>query len=442
MVGGTESILKYFALLFLVSGASVFGQQTSGAQPEIPAAPDTAPSTPVTLVHSPEGNPNLLDFSVGADGVYDNNPSGGYEGGDITWAVIANHRLNGGSLSLNYRGDYRDYVGQRGYNGTDHNLAFAISKEVSRHWLLSFSQSAGSFKYGASYFSVQPIETNTVQVNPYSSDTKFLASGLSATYQQSLRWSYTFGGSYYLARYTGFAPYGISAVSASGEASYRLTARTSLSGTYSFSDFQYQNQGGQALIHTVFATISHRFRNSWSVLASGGGSRSQSSGVVDLGLSPGLSQLVGTTYIAGSYNTTTYVPYFQGSATRQLRHMSLSISGGQSISPGNGLLLASKNLNASGFFSYTWRLASLGFGGSYYRFGSVSNTAQPYNTETISASYGYPLTRHMALNLRYDFINYTNVSYPNLATVVPFDRDNRFSVGIIFNSKSIPITLF
>jgi hypothetical protein len=434
--------LKYLAFLILFSSAAVFAQQTSNTPQEVPPGPETAPTTPVTLAQSPEGNPNLLDFSLGARGVYDNNSQGGYEGGAVDWGVLANHHFERGSLSLNYRGDYGDYAGPQGYSGTDQSLSFAISKMLTRHWSISFSQAAGIFQYGASYFSVQPIESNTVQTNPYSSNTKFLSSGFTATYQQSLRWSYIFTTSYYLSRYTGYAPYGISAVTASGGVSYRFTALTTLTGTYSFSDYQYQNLGGQAQIHTVYATLSHQFRNRWVVLASVGGSRSQSSGVIDLALSPTLAQLLGTTYLPGSYNTTTYVPYFEGSASRQMRHMNVSVSGGQSITPGNGLYLASKNLNVSGFLSYTWRLSSLGFGASYYRLGSVSNSAQPYNTEALSASYGYPLTRHLGLNLRYDLINYSQANSSNLASLLPFNRDNRFSVGIAFNSKPVPITLF
>jgi hypothetical protein len=434
--------LRYLAFLVLFSTTSVFAQQTSNTAPEVPPAPETAPSTPVTLAQSPEGNPNILDFSLGATGVYDNNSQSGYHGGDVNWGVLANHRLERGALSLNYRGDYGDYSGGQGYSGTNQNLGFAISKMLTKHWSVSFSQSAGIFQYGASYFSVQPVESNTVQANPYSSNTKFLNSDFMATYQQSLRWSYIFSGSYFLSRYTGYAPFGISAVTASGGVSYRLTARTTLTGTYAFSDYQYQNLGGQAQIHTVYATVSHQFRNRWVVLASAGGSRSQSSGVIDLALSPTLAQLLGTTYVAGSYNSTTYVPYFEGSVSRQLRHMSVSVSGGQSITPGNGLYLASKNLNVTGYFSYTWRLSSIGFGGSYYRLGSISNSAQPYSTEAFSASYGYPITRHIGLNLRYDLVNYSQINTANLAGFVPFNRDNRFSVGIVFNSKPIPITLF
>lgn len=434
--------MRYLALLILFSGTSAFAQQTSSTTPEVPPAPETTPSTPVTLAQSPEGNPNILSLSIGARGVYDNNALGGYHGAAVDWGVLANHSYERGAFSLNYQGDYGDYAGRQGYSGANQNLSFAVSKMLTKHWSVSFSQAAGIFKYGASYFSVQPIESNTVQTNPYSSDTKFLSSAFTATYQQSLRLSYIFSTSYYLSRYTGYAPFGISAVTASGSAAYRLTARTTLTGTYSFSDYRYQNLGGQAQIHTVYATVSHQFLNRWTILASAGGSRSQSSGVVDLALSQPLAQLLGTSFVAGSYNTTSYVPYFEGSLSRQIRHMNVSISGGQSITPGNGLYLASKNLNATGYFSYTWRLASLGFGASYYRLGSVSNSAQPYNTEALSASYGYPLARHIGLNLRYDFINYSQVNTPNLASLVPFNRDNRFSVGIVFTSKSIPITLF
>ena len=160
----------------------MFAQQSSSPQAGIPPAPETTPSTPVTLVHSPEGNPNLLNFSVGADGIYDNNTIGGYEGGDINWGVIANHRFEGGSLSLSYHGDYRDYTGERGFKGNDENLVFAITKSLSRRWLLTYSLNGGIFQYGASYFSLQPVDSNIVEVNPFNSRTDFLSTSVSATY--------------------------------------------------------------------------------------------------------------------------------------------------------------------------------------------------------------------------------------------------------------------
>jgi hypothetical protein len=374
---------------------------------------------------------------LGLEGSYDNNSSGGYYGGDINWGVIANHRFNGGALSLNYRGDYRDYSGVQGYSGTDQNLGFAISKILSKHWSVSYSQTAGIYLSGASYFSLQPAETNLVQVNPYSSTTKFLSSGVSASYQQSLRLSYVFSGSYYLSRYSGNAPYGISGVTASGGLNYRITPRTTVSGTYSFSDYQYQQLGGQAQVHTFYATLSHLFANHWSVLGSAGVSRSQSSGTIDYALSPGLAQLLGASFVAGPYNTTTLVPYFQASASRQMRHSTVSFIGSQSITPGNGIYLASKNLAVTGLYSYTWRLSSVGFAGGYSRLGSAANAARPIDMEFFSASYGRPLARYLGLTLRYDFFY-----YPSVVGLVPFDRDSRFTFGIVFNSKSVPITLF
>ena len=211
-----------------------------------------------------------------------------------------------------------------------------------------------------------------------------------------------------------------------------------MSGTYAFSDYQYQSQGGEAQVHTGYATLSHQFRNRWSILGSAGITRSQSAGTIDLPLPPAFVQSLGTSYVVGQYNSTTYLPYFQASVMRQLRHANFSLTGGQSVQPGNGIYLASKALNANGYFSYTWRLASIGVGGAYGRFASVANTAQSYNTASFSAVYGYPIARHLSLNLRYDFVNYSGTPFASVET----DRDNRVTVGIVFNSKTVPITLF
>ncbi len=143
---------------------------------------------------------------------------------------------------------------------------------------MALSTSAGIIFYGGTFFSVEPTLTGIIPTNPFTSETKFLSSGLSLSYQQTRRLSYSFSGSFFLQRYNYAGAIGTTGGSGSGSAFYRITSRTTVGGTYSHSYFVYQANAGQAQIDTIAATLSHQFHSHWSVSLSGGVTRSSVSG--------------------------------------------------------------------------------------------------------------------------------------------------------------------
>jgi hypothetical protein len=397
---------------------------------------------------------DFVNWFAYANGVYDsyapafnggttNNGSFGWE---IGGGVSASHAFRDGEFSLSYRGDYRDYQNSFYTTGTDQNLGVSYSKRLARRLTLSTSLGAGIAFYGSTFFSSSSSGSATVVPNnPFSSETKYLSTGVSLSYQQSRRLSYVVGGSYFLQRYNYAGAIGAAGTSGSASAFYRTSARTTVGATYSHSYFAFQRGAGNANADTVQASVSHVFPDHWTASVSGGVTHSSVSGLVSLptGLPAGTILAPGVTvgpggYIAGRYQQSTSFPSFSGTVGRSYRHSNAYASAGQGISSGNGYYLASKSLYFNGLYSIAIRQRqNVSFSGGYSRLSSVANTVSAiYSSSSLTAAYGISLMRYFGVNAHYDYIHFGSLS-PNTGI-----NDNRLAFGINFSSKSIPLTLF
>jgi hypothetical protein len=442
-------------LLISVSAASVCAQDTTTGVPSGGAA---TPNRIVSLA-STFFEHDYFNFYAYGNGVYDSYApvvqngqtvnNGGAAGFAVGGGVNAYHSFRDGGISLDYRGDYRDYQSTFFSSGTDQDLALAISKRLSRRWSFTTSASAGIFLYGGTYFPTQaagisnPITNpNAVIPNPFSNETKFISSGVSMSYRQTRRLSYIFSGNFYLQRYTYPGAIGTTGGTGSARAEYRLTPLTDISGSYAHSYFVYTQNVGNASVDSFGATLSHMFPSHWRVSVSGGVSRTDTSGVVAVPVTlliPGSTQQAVGGYVLGHFSRVAYIPTFSGTASHYYRHAVLSVSAGEGVTgSGNGYYLASRNFYVNGFLSYNIeRRSSFGVGGAYYRLSSVANTvANSYSSASLTASYGTMLVRHLGTFVRYELIHYGYLA-PS-----PAVTDNRISFGFNYSSKSVPMTLY
>jgi hypothetical protein len=424
-------------------------------QPLIDIPPQTSTrqdttTNPVTLAQPLEpALRNYVNFYAFGNGVYDstfpvyqggqfNNPTAdqGSWGYEVGGGVTAFHDFNRGSLSLSYRGGYRNYQGSIYPSGTDQNLSLYFRKVLNRRWAFSFSQAAGIFLNGGTYFSLQPSQSSSLQLNPYTQNTKFLSSSLTLSYQQSMRLSYEFGGDFFLTRYGGAAPFGTTGGTGSASLLYRLTRRTTASGTYSHGYNVYQGHAGRSYSDSLYLTLSHDFSLRWHAGISAGMNRVHSSGTVFLPFAFLVNDSIVDVYVPGRYDQTTAFPYFQASLSRAWKRSQFTVNAGQNVNSGNGIFLASRNDFANGFYSYGKQKWNIGFGGNYSRLTSVSNAAGSYSSLSFSGSLGYSLMQHLGLNLRYDYADYG--SFGPIGGRI----DNRVTFGLLLSSKNVPATLF
>jgi hypothetical protein len=430
------------AALFAVAAATVVAQETAEAPPE---ADNGIRGIPVTLAGQFFDH-DFVNYSLFANAIYDTNVatlqgaqsvnSAGF-GWSAGGGVSASHKTRNSVLSLSYRGDYRHY-GSSGYgSGTDQNLALDYSLRLARRWSMSVDVAGGILLYGGGFYSVTPSASSTVVTNPFSPETRFLSTGINFTYQQTRRLSYVIGGQFSLSNYNYAGA--INSVGGSGLASvvYRLTARTSVAGTYSHTYYTYGQNSGQSTMDGGSLTLSHTFPDHWQASLTAGVTRSHSTGNITIPVSIIVSQQTVNGYVIGPYDQVSLVPSFQASLTRYRPHSTISISAGQGVQPGNGVYLTSRSQFLNGTYSHSTRRSNISFGGGYFRLSSVSNTiSQAYNTGNFSASYSYVVRRHISADFRYDLISYGGLFAYGRTT------ENRLTVGLSFSSQSIPLTLF
>jgi hypothetical protein len=358
----------------------------------------------------------------------------GYDAGG---GLTLGHQLKDGTFSLSYRGDYRSY-GKTSYsNGTNQNLSLLFSKRLSRQWSVILQAGGGLVSYGGQVYSESSAPGTTLLTNPLSSESRFANGGVTLTYEQTRRLSYTFSGQGFYNSYSYAGA--ISSIGGTGTASlnYRTTSRTTIGGSYSHTYFSYSGSAGNTSIDSGFLTLQHTFPAHWFISLSGGVSHSHTKGIISESVTILLDQQLVTGFIVGPYNSTTYSPSFQGSITKNIRHSFLSLSGGQGVNAGNGTLLTSKNQYVGATFSQVHHLSNFSFSGGYSRLTSLANTVSVrYTSATASVSYGFPIVRYLSGNIRYDFTHYADLY--NLRGV----NDNRITLGLSFSSKSIPLTLF
>jgi hypothetical protein len=432
--------VKFLVLLaFILPVGSLLAQDPSntGSQSQIPS--NTAPP----LLQRPyEAVKDFFNFFAFANGVLDTNGaylqnanSGSVFGEQIGGGAAGFHQFSTGLISVYYNGDYRHY-GKNSYgNGTDQTLAVYYQK-TGKHWNLTVGETAGEFFQGGGSYSTaaNPVNPSVlVQTSPFASSTRYAGTTLSLTYQQSLRLSYQVTGSYFLNRYNGSVSIGSNNLVGAFSTIYRITRRTSVSGSYSHSNFLYQGNQGSSGVDSVFLTLGHDFASHWSVSVAGGMTRASSSGTYRIPVFiSGIQQPV---YVVGPYNQTNFVPYYQGTVSRDMKHSLVGISGGESVGPGNGFYLASRVLYLNGYWRYTMRRSNLSANGYVSRLSSVANAVAGNEFTTgLGAAYAYNLIRHVGLNVRYDYIKYSNIGSFHTPS------DNRISMGIYFTSKDVPLS--
>jgi hypothetical protein len=368
-----------------------------------------------------------------------NGGSGASFGFDVGGGLNLNHQFESAFISLGYRGDYRDYTNSSYYSGTNQTLALSYGKRLSRRWSLGVTTNAGISLYGSNYFL-----PNTPVANPFSAETRFLSSGLNFTYQQTRRLSYSMAGFFFLTRYNYPGAVGTTGASGAFSATYRLTARTSVGGTYSHSDYYYQQNVGNSQIDNLFATVSHTFTRSTKLFVSGGIAHVNSHG--NLLLTLGETVVNGVPVIEFErvpYNVTSWIPAFNVTVAHSLRRFEFTVSGGQTVTPGNGFFLTSRNLFINGNVSRSWLRTNLSAGGGYFHLVTIADATNPlqntnlaYNTFSFRVVWSRTLNRYFGVHAAYNYFKNSNYGGFNGY------GDNRFLFGINFSSRGIPMTLF
>jgi hypothetical protein len=386
---------------------------------------------------------DFVNYNVFLNGIYDSRnqtlQTGNVNAGGIGvgGGVALSKNFERSTLSLNYRGEYRYYASGFQGSGTNQYLSLLYSYRFSPRWSLSFDATGGIIFYDSPYYNSVP--GGGVVTNPFSRETRFLQAGTFVTYQQTRRLSYVLGGNFIMNRYSFQGAIGSTGGILSASVVYKLTARTTVGGTFSHNNFYYQNDVGTSLIDGGYVNVKHIFGRGWEAYVSGGATRVHSQGVIRQPVEvviPNGQTVIG--YIVGPYDTTKFVPTVEGGLRHNFRRLSVGASAGHGVNPGNGTYLTSSHTFFGGSVSHPLgRQAVISGNVNYARLNSIASTiSRQYSQNFINAGYSRVLMPHLSAHVTYTYSRYGNFfSYNGVV-------DNRLTFGIAYSSKSIPFTLF
>ncbi len=444
-VGGI-CLRKFFVLLFILG--SSLGCFTAWAQDQTtpPAPVESGPRlNALTSLAGTFFNGDYFNFYGFVDGVYDstqqtlqNNNNQGGAGFSIGGGVTGTKTFSSSVLSVNYRGEYRDYASGFSGNGTDQYLTLLYTKRFGRRWTISLDESAGILFYSNAYFgNLSPGGGGGVQTNPFSPTTRFLMSGITASYRQTQRLTYTVTGNFFLNRYSYPGSIGSTGGIVSASAIYQLTSRTSFGGTYSHDEFVFQHGQGNTHVDGGYANVSHRFGRTWLANASFGYTRAHSVGIITIPVQVIIGGQPVTGYVTGPYDTVRYVPTYTGNLSHTVGHFTLAVNGGHSVNPGNGTYLTSANTFFGGVVSRSFPKSSLSASFTYSRLQSIANqVSSSYGQFFMNASYSRILYPHVSAYVAYQYDRYNALLQFGSSSL------NRIIVGLNFSTKNVPMVQF
>jgi len=351
------------------------------------------------------------------------------------------HHWKRAQLGLDYGGNYQRHVNVDSYNGSDQHLTLGYTVQPSRRWSVDLRESAGTISMATSELINTPANDSGSVITPstllFDSRNTFAQSSASATYFESARTSFTFGGSAFLQDQKASGLSDSWGYTLTGSGQRRMTKNTTLGFSYSHSHYDfsgYHSNSDSNTYHGTFATALGQF---WTFSLEAGVTVSEVNSLVTFALPPQLAALFGVpTLTEANYTRTTYP---SGSATlqRKFRRANLAFNYLKGLNSGNGVSTTARQENATMSFSYTGiRKVNIGVSGGHYTLVSIGQNTGSYATFAGSAGFTYTLGRGISLSARYD-VNQQQIDLGNYN-----QTSTRATLGLMFSPGSVPLALW
>jgi hypothetical protein len=301
------------------------------------------------------------------------------------------------TLGLDYRASFRHYDTQSYYDGTDQLLLLSLTHMLSRHVMFSLREDAGLYSqnYAApSLLQTVPFDPATAYVPTadfFDNRTMYFSTQLDLQVQLSTRLSFDVGADGFLTRRRSTALYGVKGAGARGDLQYRLSRRTTIGLGYTYTHYAFHGIFSSTDLHSLVASYAVRLSRTVELSATGGAMRFENKFVQNVPIDPAIAAVIcvpgqpcGSTQVVYGVS---YIPNITARLSKVVPRGVVFVTGGQSVTPGNGLFLTSKSLILGGGYSYTglkkWAISSaLNYSSSK----SEGNVIGNYNSIVASAS--------------------------------------------------------
>jgi hypothetical protein len=398
-----------------------------------------------------------LRFYGGVDGFYDSSiqPTqvdstgklvtlNGLEGMEANIGAYGTHAWRAAQLGVDYRGMFRVYKGNSGYDGIDQTMSLGYSLQESRRIAFNGQVLGGILSNGLAtqgFLAPIPSITSTSIIGPttllFDSRSYYLQGGLDMTYMYSPRTSFTIGGQGFEVWRQSADLIGVQGYSARGSVEHKLNKNTSVGFTYQRQHFSYPKAFGLADIDTGELFLGTNLGQRWSLVVRGGVFHAEVKGLQSVELSPVIAALLGTTEAIQAFYRDSIYPSGEIALTRKFKTASLNFSYQQLVTPGNGVYLTSKTENAGGSYSYTGiRKTSLSVSGGYNNLASIGQGIQPYRGVNGGAGITYSLPYSLHMVARYDY------RYQAIEDYVYKHTGYRATLGITYSPGKVPLSLW
>ena len=391
---------------------------------------------------------------VGVSGIYDTGlvPVAVTSTGQIPSSDIYGVELNLGaytyrtwkhtSLGLDYRGNFRHYPDASYWDGTDQFLSLIFTDKVSKRVTVTLREQGGTYSRSYSLSStLGALDPNYLQVpisDIYDNRVIFVGSSGDLTYQKSARLSFSFGGEGSLVRRRSSALYGVTAGIARADMEYRISRHSTIGLDYRFVHYDYTKGFGTTDIHSVGVNYSTALSPHVQFSARLGGARADSSTLEVVTLDPAVAALLGvTTGIQAAYRLN-YVPDIQARLSDTFRRSQLALSYINTVVPGNGVFVTSRNNSINGSYNYSGvRYWNFGADASYGRMSTLVQTIGAYTSYGGGVGVTRELGKGMHVVLRLDARHY-DISSGSLFAHTEY----RATLGFAYSPGDIPLKLW
>ncbi|MCX6597285.1 MAG: hypothetical protein NTV70_13060 [Acidobacteria bacterium] len=352
-------------------------------------------------------------------------------GMQATVGVTGTKMFRRSQVSLAFNGGYRHVQSINVSSGFNAIGIIGANHVLSRRASLSSSNAMGSQVQSFSLalatipaLALDPV-TSSLPINDLI-DTRisFWSNNSTLTYMLGPRLSVSASGGFNGNKRTGRALASSTGVSARGDIAYRLGRNQTISGDYSFTTYDFSNSYGNTAIHQVALAYSLSIGRAWKLDLKGGGALLQNEGLRQVRLDPFIAAILGQPSGVEAFYRENYLPSVQVNLTRTFGRSSITGTYQRGITPGNGILLTSRNTGYSGSYRYTgirnWTLGALA---SNNQLDNLLSFQASSTIQSVLGSVGYRLRRDLQVN--------GTAGY----------RGNSLSTGTAFNQRGMRLTL-
>jgi|SRR5271157_2601340 len=366
------------------------------------------------------------------------------EGVEIAFGVSGKHSWRHTVLGLNYRGDVRYYNQATDFNATDQSMLLGIKHQFTRHVSLNLRESAGIFSQSAGVLSLaqsvpfDPSQSVVPTTDFFDNRTIYASTQADLVIQKTARLSFDFGGSGFLNRRSSTALYGVTGGNAVADVQYRISRHSTIGVNYNYTHYSFTGLFSSTDMHGGNATYAMTLTRRLELSSYGGFSRAETKFIQTVPVDPAITAIIGIVEGSRVVYSVRYIPTVGVRLSQTFSKGVLYLSGGHSVTPGNGLFLTSQATNISGGYIYTGlRRWSFNLSAAYNDSESIGNVVGHYKDINSSLTASRQLSRSIHAVLNISARKYESADF-NLYNRVFYTA----RVGVGFTPGDIPLRIW